>query len=141
MVLMSLRPYPTKPAHVVGRSVAHTLPITVNSKSQHVTITAVLSVCLLGSIFSANAFAEERDSNARPIKIEYNTKVAENSHYVQFKTCIGNKFVKTPTFTVTSDLDSKIIKFQKVQQANTCKSYNATINAKHFNSISIAMID
>lgn len=141
MVLMSLRPYPTNSAHVVGRSVARTLPITTTTKTRHAIIVAVLSVCLLGSAFSANAFAEERNSNARPIKIEYNTKVAESSHYIQFKACIGNKFVKTPTFTVTSDLDSKVIKFQKLQQANTCKSYSATINAKHFNSISIVMTD
>lgn len=102
-------------------------------------IPAILSAMLLVSIISSNAYAEDKNPNVRTIKIEYNTKIAKDMHYIQFKTCIGNKHAKTPTFIIDSDLGSKTIKFQKLHEANTCKSYEAKASAKYVSSIKIRM--
>ena len=102
-------------------------------------IPIILSAILLFSAFSSNAYAEDKNPNVRTIKIEYNTKIAKDTHYIQFKTCIGNKYAKTPTFIIDSDLGTKTIVFQKLHEANTCKSYETKVNAKHLANIKIKM--
>ena len=112
-----------------------------NKEKPKTTIAVMLSAILLTSAFSANAYAEDKNPNVRSIKIEYNVKIAKEMHYIQFKTCIGNKHATSPTFVIESDVDTKTIKFQKLHESNTCKSYETKVDAKHFASIKIQMSD
>lgn len=97
-------------------------------------------VLLSVSIFSGTAFAEEKKkSNVNSIKIQYLAKISTDSYYVKFKTCLGNNPVNNPSFSITSDTDSKFVKYQKVHLANTCKNYETNIDAKNSNIISILM--
>ncbi|BDQ30375.1 hypothetical protein NZNM25_09840 [Nitrosopumilus zosterae] len=94
------------------------------------------------SILSTSVFGETpKNPNVHSIKIQYVTKVSDNSYYVNFKACIGKNHVNTPTFAVTTDTNSKFITYDKIHLANTCKTYDASVNAKHTSSISIQMID
>ncbi|MCV0372321.1 MAG: hypothetical protein K5793_02030 [Nitrosarchaeum sp.] len=114
----------------------------MKNKEKPTRITAlILSAILLVSAFSANAYAEDKNPNVRSIKIEYNAKIAKEMHYIQFKTCIGNKYATSPTFVIESDVGTKTIKFQKLHESNTCKSYETRVDARHFASIKIQMSD
>lgn len=103
----------------------------------------LISICwllLIGS-FSSNVFAEsERNSNIHSTKIQYLVNTKSNSYYIQFKACIGNEQVVTPTFVIESDVTYKILKYSKVILPNTCKVFETTIKSKHANSINLTMI-
>lgn len=103
-------------------------------------ILAMIMIALLTiSVFSTAAFAEDKKkTNVNAIKIQYLAKTSGDSYYIQFKTCIGNT-VNKPSFSITSDIDSKFVKYEKLHLANTCKNYEATIGAKYPNSILIQM--
>lgn len=95
---------------------------------------------LTTSIFSTVVFAEyKKKTNVNVIKIQYLAKTSGDSYYIQFKTCIGSTSVNKPSFSITSDTDSKFVKYEKLHLANTCKNYDATVGAKYPNSISIQM--
>jgi len=100
---------------------------------------AVISMLTI-SIFSTEAFAEEKKkTNVNAIKIQYLAKISDDSYYIQFKTCIGSTSVNKPSFSITSDIDSKFVKYEKLHLANTCKNYETTVDAKYANSILIQM--
>ena len=112
----------------------------MNDKKLNLFFGITLAVLLLVSTLNSNIYAQnEKNPNVNSIKIEYSVKVAKDTYFVKFKTCIGNKIATNPTFEIKSDLSSKVVKFQKMHQANTCKSYDTTINAKHPSSIEIKM--
>lgn len=96
---------------------------------------------LTAPAFTAGALAEERNPNVNSVKIMYMIKISQDSHFVKFKACIGNKHAVTPTFAMTSDISYNVVKYQKMQQANTCQSYDTTVKAKYSNSITIKMTD
>ncbi len=100
-----------------------------------ISLIALLSISLL----SINAFAEQKQTNVHSLKIQYLAKTSSTSYFVQFKTCVGNEPVNNPSFQITSDIGSKLIKYDKLHLANTCKNYDATVGAKYPESISIKM--
>ena len=100
----------------------------------------LLGAVLFVSLFSMPVYGDSpKNPNVNSIKIQYLAKISGNSYYVQFKTCVGQDHVQTPTFTITSDLDSKVVKYNKLQLANSCKNYETSVDAKYSNSILIQM--
>ena len=94
------------------------------------------------SVLSTSAFGEiSKNPNEHSIKIQYVTKVSDNSYYVNFKACIGKNHVTSPTFAIASDIASKLVTYSKIHLANTCKTYDASVDAKYPSSISIQMVD
>ena len=111
-----------------------------NTNSVNKKLGLLLTVVLLVSLFSTTSYGDvPKNPNVNSIKIQYLAKTSDQSYYVQFKTCIGQEPVQTPTFSIISDLGAKIIKYDKLQLANSCKNYETTVNAKHANSILIHM--
>jgi len=111
-----------------------------NSNSLTKKLGLLLTVALFVSMFSTTAYGDvSKNPNVNSIKIQYLAKTSDQNYYIQFKTCIGQEHVQTPTFSITSDLGAKIIKYNKLQLANSCKNYETSVDAKHGNSILIHM--
>lgn len=110
------------------------------SNSENKKLGLLLGTVLLVSLFSISAYGDTpKNPNVNSIKIQYLAKTSDDSYYVQFKTCIGQEHVTTPTFTITSDLGSKVVKYNKLQLANSCKNYETSVDAKYSNNILIQM--
>ncbi len=110
------------------------------SNSENKKLGLVLCTVLLVSLFSISAYGDSpKNPNVNSIKIQYLAKTSDESYHVQFRTCIGQEHVFTPTFSITSDLGSKVVKYNKLQLANSCTNYETSVDAKHDNSILIQM--
>ncbi|QLH07374.1 hypothetical protein [Nitrosopumilus ureiphilus] len=110
------------------------------SDSENKRFGLLLVTVLVVSLFSTTAYGDApKNPNVNSIKVQYLAKTSESIYYIQFKTCIGQEHVQTPTFTITSDLGSKVVKYDKLQLANSCKNYETSVDAKHGSSILIHM--
>ncbi len=110
------------------------------SNSENKKLGLLLGAVMLVSLFSVSAYGDSpKNPNVNSIKIQYLAKTSGDSYYVQFKTCVGQEHVPTPTFSITSDLGSKVVKYNKLQLANSCKNYETSVDAKYGNSILIQM--
>ena len=112
------------------------------TKLVHNALGLSLITLLAFSILSTSAFAElSKNPNSTSIKIQQTMKISNNSYYVKFNVCVGKNPAVMPTFEITSDTHSKTVSYNKTHQANTCKLYDAYVNAKYSSNIVIKMVD
>lgn len=94
----------------------------------------IASTIISSLMFPAFQSAFADDTTA---KIDYTINVGKQKHLVHLTICAGNEDVSSLNVIVHSWQDSKEISLKKIFPANTCKSFEVILEAKHANRIGV----
>jgi len=96
-----------------------------------------LAVLSVAGLLSSGGMTQPAFADDTTAKIDYTVKVGKQKHLVHLTVCAGSQDVSNLNVIVHSWQDEKEISLKKVFPANTCKSFEVILEAKHANRIGV----
>jgi len=101
----------------------------------------ILSVMIFSSYlsynFSSNAFAEEKAFT----EILYSIYLGNDSYFIHFNACAGEKTIFSPSIILESGLDIVQIDSSKIIHENTCRGFESIIVTKSPEFVKITILE